>query len=88
MSASDVTTVKVTKAVRDRLARAARAQDLSANEFVDQLLTQWERGRRMATVAKAMRDSSDSNMASYRDEIGDWDQADLEQSLSRNAVST
>lgn len=76
MSSSDVTTIKVTKGLRDRLARAARSQDLTANEMVDLLLSRWERHMRMAAVAEAMRATPSSEIESYRAETLEWEQAE------------
>ncbi|MDQ1247042.1 MAG: hypothetical protein QG597_1412, partial [Actinomycetota bacterium] len=76
MSSSDVTTIKVTKGLRDRLARAARSQDLTANEMVDLLLSRWERHMRMAAVAEAMRTTPSSEIDSYRAETLEWEQAE------------
>jgi len=86
MTQADATTIKVSKAVRDRLSRAARAQDLSANELVDRLLTEWERRVRMVSVAKAMSDSSGADMSSYLAETVLWEQAQSEQAASASQI--
>jgi len=67
-----MTTVKVNKSVRERIARAARAQHLPANDFLDCLITDWERRQRMAVVTEAMNGATDQQRAAYADESALW----------------
>lgn len=70
---SDLTTVKVTKRVRERIARASRSQHVPANEFLDRLITDWERRYRMAAAANAMQSASAHDMETYNAEAEAWD---------------
>lgn len=73
---SNLTTIKVTKPVRERIARASRAQKLPANEFLDELITQWERNQRMEAVGLAMRNASTGDLNSYVEESVAWASTD------------
>ena len=70
----DITTIKVAKSVRTRISAAARSRNESANEFIAQLLADWERRERMAAVRDAMSASSAADVATYQDEVTQWDQ--------------
>ncbi len=70
---SDMTTVKVNKSVRERITRAARTQHVPANDFLNRLVTDWERQQRIAGVAAAMAAANDQTRAEYADESAQWD---------------
>ncbi|MDP4015262.1 MAG: hypothetical protein Q8P38_11675 [Candidatus Nanopelagicales bacterium] len=72
---TDLTTVKVSKRVRERIARASRSQHVPANEFLDRLVSDWERRQRMAAVASAMNNASEAERAAFEAESELWDPA-------------
>ncbi len=72
---SDLTTVKVSKSVRERIARASRSQRLPANEFLDRLVGDWERRQRIAAANAAMNSANSSEREAYETESADWDSA-------------
>lgn len=53
MSTSGTTTIEVSTALRDRIAREARAQSVSAAELIDRLLDEHERRSRFQAVRAA-----------------------------------
>lgn len=71
-----LTTVKVSKHVRERIAKAARSQRVPANEFLDRLVTEWERKQRMAAVQHAMGAMSEEVREGYQDEIQLWESSE------------
>lgn len=72
---TNLTTVKVTKRVRERIARASRSQHVPANEFLDRLISDWERRQRMAAVESAMNNASEAERSAYEAECDLWDAA-------------
>lgn len=75
---SDMTTVKVGKATRERIACAARAENLTAGEFLERVISAWERQRRLDDARHAMAGASAEDARSYSAELDDWDQALLD----------
>ncbi len=75
---TDQTTIKVTKVVRERITRASRTEHQSANEFLNQLVADWERKQRMAAVTLAMRNTSRGDMESYQKESAEWETTNLD----------
>lgn len=65
------TTLKVSKDLRDRIARLAGARGLSAGDLLAQLLDEQDRQARLAAVRSAYA-SADS---SYAEETRAWDAA-------------
>ncbi len=66
-----VTTVKVPRSLRERIARNAAATGQSAAAFLADAVDRWERDQRLAAVRAAYSGSTDSD---YRAEINAWDQ--------------
>jgi hypothetical protein len=75
---ADVTTIKVPKALRDRIAADAADEGLSAQAFLQSLVEIHERNKRLAAVAAAYRDSSDEDLDSWREETEDWAAVDAD----------
>ena len=67
------TTIKVERALRERIRTAAQAQNLTVNEFLTRLMKDYERRDRMARAAAAMKSASPEVMAAYREETKLWD---------------
>lgn len=74
----DVTTIKVPKVLRDRIAAGAADEGLTAQAFLQSLIEIHERDKRLAAVAAAYRESSDADVASWREEIDDWAAVDAD----------
>gem|GEM_PF-6272886 len=71
-----LTTVKVSKGVRERITSAARTQRVPANEFLDRLITEWERQQRMVAAQEAMGAMSDDVREGYQGESQLWESSD------------
>jgi hypothetical protein len=69
---ADVTTIKVPKALRDRIAADAADEGLTAQAFLQSLIEIHERNKRLAAVAAAYRESPDEDLQSWREETEDW----------------
>lgn len=67
------TTIKVERALRERIRTAAQAQNLTVNEFLTRLMKDYERRDRMARAAAAMKAASPEVLAAYREEMKIWD---------------
>ncbi|OHV04560.1 hypothetical protein [Mycobacterium talmoniae] len=75
---ADVTTIKVSKALRDRIAAGAAQEGLTAHAFLQTLIETHERNQRLAAVAAAYRDSSAEDLDSWREETDDWAAVDVD----------
>jgi hypothetical protein len=75
---ADVTTIKVPKALRDRIAADAADEGLTAPAFLQSLIEIHERNKRLAAVAAAYRESSDEDLESWREETNDWAAVDAD----------
>lgn len=75
---ADVTTIKVSKALRSRIAAEAADEGLTAQAFLQSLIDTHERNKRLAAVAAAYRESSDEDLESWREETEDWAAADAD----------
>ncbi|UQX09443.1 hypothetical protein [Candidatus Mycobacterium methanotrophicum] len=75
---ADVTTIKVSKALRDRIAAGAANEGLTAQSFLQSLIDTHERNKRLAAVAAAYRESSDEDLESWREETEDWATVDAD----------
>jgi predicted DNA-binding ribbon-helix-helix protein len=69
------TTIKVERALRERIRTAAQAQNLTVNEFLTRLMKEHDRRDRMARAAAAMRAASPEVLEAYREETKIWDRA-------------
>jgi len=68
---TDLTTVKVTKALRSRLSRAAERASVTSAGMIAALLDEHERRERFAAVGRAYAAPD----GSYQDELDEWDVA-------------
>jgi hypothetical protein len=72
-----VTTIKVTRATRDRLKAAARAQRSTLEELLESLIADHERRVRLESVRAAMQASDPQVMQAYLDEAAEWERAEV-----------
>ncbi|MFZ1363145.1 MAG: hypothetical protein WAS05_09510 [Candidatus Nanopelagicales bacterium] len=79
--ATDVTTIKVRKPVRDRINAAARSEQVSANDFIERLLQEHVRKQRIQQAKVAMQKMTPEGRESYHAETEAWDET-LEDGLS------
>lgn len=70
VSMTDVTTIKVPRALRERIARDASQRGVTAASLLGELLDRYEREQRLIAVGAAYAAGSD---AEYVDEIAAWD---------------
>lgn len=69
---TDLTTIKVSKRLRQRIAGDAAHEGLSAAAFLECLIDRYDREQRLAAVGMAYRAGIDKE---YRVEAGTWDEA-------------
>ena len=69
---TDLTTIKVSKQLRQRIAGDAAIEGITAAAFLERLVDRYDRDRRLAAVGNAYRAGVDAN---YRADIETWDQA-------------
>jgi len=73
---SDVTTIKVSAGVRDRL-RAQAVGYRTMDEYLDHLLSMEDRRRKVASLRAAIAATSAEGMASWRAESKAWESASV-----------
>ena len=71
-----VTTIKVSKALRERIAADAAAVHMTAQGFLEHVLDGYERSQRLAAVAAAYRDTNAQERQSWIAETREWDATD------------
>jgi hypothetical protein len=71
-SMPDVTTIKVPRALRDRIAAGAASEGVTAAAFLGELLARRDRDDRLAAVGRVYRTERD---AEYGRLTQDWDEA-------------
>jgi hypothetical protein len=71
-----MTTIKVSMTTRDRLKAHAEAAHQSLGAYLDGLADLADRRARMEAMRLAMTTATDSELASYRAETGEWDSVD------------
>ena len=70
---ADLTTIKVPKGLRDTVMRSARAEGLTAAEFLGLVTDEHARRRRFEAVRSAYASTADDQ--DYADLTADWDRA-------------
>jgi predicted transcriptional regulator len=86
-----VTTIKVPRELRDRLARLARQRRVTMAEVLDGAVTRMEREAffaRMQSELARLRDSDPPEWESYRAEGRQWERASLADGLGREEQTT
>lgn len=68
----DLTTIKVSRSLRERISRDAAQRGVTAAALLGELLDSYEREQRFAAVGKAYAESPD---VGYAEETGAWDAA-------------
>lgn len=72
------TTIKVSKALRERITTAAKAESSTVNDFLSGLMAEYERSQRMAAAAIAMRTAPPEVMEEYLREFRQWSTVDAD----------
>jgi hypothetical protein len=68
---SDVTTIKVPRALRERISSHASQRGVAAASLIGELLDRYEREQRFAAVGEAYATGPD---AGYADDVAAWDE--------------
>lgn len=76
VSPSDITTIKVSKGLRDRISAGAAQQHQTVQRFIENVIDAHERGRRLAAVAEAMHNADERTLGDWRAETDLWETAD------------
>lgn len=71
------TTIKVDNELRDRLKAQAAESGISLGQHLRVLYAKEARARRMAALAEAINRTSAADMASWREEMREWEKSDL-----------
>ena len=75
----DLTTIKVSKPLRDRISAAASSEgDATIQKFLERVMDEHDRHRRLAAVAAAIRGTNEQTLAAWRAETADWATADAD----------
>ena len=72
---TDVTTIKVPRALRERISRNAARRGVTAAVLIGDLLDRYEREQRLAAVGNAYATAPD---AGYGEETAAWDETDTD----------
>lgn len=75
---SDLTTIKVSKPLRERISASAAEEGATVQKFLEQLLEERDRHKRLAAVAAAIRGADDHTLASWRTETAEWATVDAD----------
>ena len=76
MAPSDLTTIKVSKTLRDRISAGASERRQTVQKFIEGVLEDYERRGRLSAVAAAMATADDATLADWRHESEAWAGAD------------
>lgn len=68
---ADLTTIKVSRGLRERISRDASERGVTAAALIGELLDCYEREQRLSAVGKAYAETSN---VGYRDETEAWDE--------------
>ena len=72
MSSSDLTTIKVSRTLRDRISAGASERHQTVQKFIEGVLEDYERRGRLSAVAAAIATADDATLAEWRDESDAW----------------
>jgi predicted transcriptional regulator len=78
MSPTNITTMKVSKALRERISSAAASQGQTAQQFLEQVLNERDRRNRFAAVAEAMAEADPGVVDGWRAETELWESAEAD----------
>jgi len=73
-----VTTIKVTKTLRDRITAGAARRDQTVQRLIESVLDTYDRERRSAAVSAAMKTASADELRQWRDDTDSWATIDNE----------
>ena len=69
---ADLTTIKVSKPLRERISAAAAQRQQSVQSFMEHVIDEHERSQRMAAVAAAMNGADAETLSAWRSEAAEW----------------
>ena len=75
---ADLTTIKVSKPLRERISAAAAQEDATVQKFLEQVMDEHERHKRIAAVAVAIRGTGAPALSTWRAETAEWAAVDAE----------
>jgi predicted transcriptional regulator len=75
---ADVTTIKVSKPLRDRISAAAARRHQTVQSFMEQVMDEHDRHARLAAVAAAIGAADDETLSGWRSETADWTAVDAD----------
>lgn len=74
-----LTTIKLSKSLRDRISAAAADEgDATHQKFLERLMDEHDRHKRLAAVAAAIRGTDEQSLASWRAETAEWATSDAD----------
>ncbi|ORJ52729.1 hypothetical protein B5M45_30570 [Mycobacterium simiae] len=76
MWTADVTTIKVTKPLRDRITAATAQRHQTLQSFVEHVMDEHDRSRRLAAFATALSSADEDSLRGWRDEADSWSAPD------------
>ncbi|WP_396932166.1 hypothetical protein [Mycolicibacterium sp.] len=74
----DLTTIKVTKPLRERISTAAAQEHATVQNFLERVMDEHDRQRRLASVAAAFRGADEATLMSWRAETDQWAATDAD----------
>jgi hypothetical protein len=78
MPRDEMTTIKISKRLRDRISAGAAEQRQSVQRFVETILDERDRHRRLAAVGEAMASADQRAFDDWRAETHLWEAAETE----------
>lgn len=75
---ADVTTIKVTKPVRDRITAAAAERRETVQTFMEHLMDEHDRFKRLAAVGAAMSSADEDTLRRWREASERWSALDAD----------
>lgn len=79
---ADLTTIKVTKPLRERISAAAAQEDATVQKFLEHVMDEHDRHKRIAAVAAAIRGADEGTLSAWRAETADWASVDADTEAS------
>jgi hypothetical protein len=75
---ADLTTIKVSKPLRERISAAAAQEDATVQRFLEKVMDERERHQRLAAVAAAIQDANAPALSTWRAETAEWATVDVD----------
>lgn len=75
---ADVTTIKVTKPLRDRITAAAAERHETVQSFMEHVMDEHDRFQRLAAVGAAMSSADEDTLRGWRDLSEKWASLDAD----------